>query len=103
MYRTHMKKRGPNLERAYQGLPGISVEVDPEKCEGCATCVDRCFVGVMELREGTAFPGESCKGCGRCVEVCPQKAALLRIDNEDVLYGQLVERINDVSDILGSS
>ncbi|MBW2544719.1 MAG: 4Fe-4S binding protein [Deltaproteobacteria bacterium] len=99
LYRTHMEKRGPNLDRAYKKLPGISVEVDPEKCTGCGVCVDRCFVAAMKIDNGTAIPGESCKGCGRCVEICPEGAVSLRIENEEELYRQIKDRIKDVADI----
>jgi len=99
LYRTYMQKRGPNLDRAYKGLPGISVEVDPEKCNGCGDCVEGCFVAAMELRNGTAVVGEDCKSCGRCVDVCPAGAVSLKIEDEDVLYEQLVGQIKDVADI----
>ena len=99
LYRTYMKKRGPNLDKAYKALPGIWIEVDPEKCVGCSTCVDRCFVGAMELCEGKAVPGENCKRCGRCVEVCPRGATSLHIDDENAIYERLLERIKAVADI----
>lgn len=94
-----MKKRGPNLDRAYKKLPGISVEVDPEKCTGCGICVERCFVAEMKIDDNTAQPGKSCKGCGRCVEICPEKAVSLVVENEELLYQQLKGRIKDVADI----
>jgi ferredoxin len=99
LYRTHMKKRGPNLDRAYQKLLGISIEVDAERCNGCGICVDSCFVAAMKLQDGVAIPGESCKGCGRCVELCPQGAATLRLEDEETLYKKLRDRIADVSEI----
>ena len=99
LYRTHMEKRGLNLDRAYKKLPGISVTVNPEKCNGCGICVDRCFVSEMELIDGVVTIGEGCKGCGRCVEVCPEEALSLRIENEDFLYEQLMNRIRNVADV----
>ena len=101
LYRTHMQKRGPNLDRAYKGLPGISVQVDPEKCEACGTCVEQCFVAAMELREGSAVPGPSCKACGRCVDVCPEGAVSLQIHDEDGLYEQLVGQSKELADVWG--
>jgi len=101
IFRTHMHKRGPNLDRACKGLPGVSVEVDPEKCIGCGTCVERCFVAAMELRDGIAVTGESCRGCARCVDICPQEAISLNIEKEDMLYENLVKRIRAVADIWG--
>jgi ferredoxin len=102
LYRTHMEKRGPNLDRAYKKLPGISVTVDAEKCNGCGTCVEKCFVSEMTLVSGIATVGDGCKGCGRCVEVCPEEAVSLRIENEEILYRQLRERISNVADIWAS-
>jgi len=100
LYRTHMKKRGPNLDRAYRRLPGISVSVDPERCDGCGICVENCFVAAIEIQDGVAVPGESCKGCGRCVELCPNNAVSLHLEDEDILFKQLTDRINAVSDIM---
>ena len=99
LYRTHMQRRGRNLNRAYQGLPGISVVVDPEKCTGCGICVERCFAAEMAMETGVASPGPDCKGCGRCVEVCPSGAVRLEIDDEETLYRRLVGRIEAVADI----
>jgi len=102
LYRTHMQKRGPNLDRAYKGLPGVSVQVNPEKCDGCGDCVERCFVAAMELREGKAVPGEGCKACARCVDACPQEAVSLEIDDEDALFEQLVGQSRELGDIWGA-
>jgi ferredoxin len=102
LYRTHMEKRGPNLDRAYKKLPGISITVNPEKCNGCGICVERCFVSEMTLVNGIATTSEDCKGCGRCVEVCPEEAVSLSIENEELLYRQLRDRISAVADIWAS-
>jgi UDP-glucose 4-epimerase len=102
LYRTYLRKRGPNLDKACKGLPGIRVAVDPEKCVGCGTCVDQCFVAAMELRDGKAVPGDHCKRCGRCAEICAKGAASIKIDSEGALYERLVERINEVADIWGA-
>jgi UDP-glucose 4-epimerase len=99
IYRTHMKKRGPNLDAAYKKLPGISIQVDPVKCDGCGQCVDQCFVAAMALNNGRAAPSHSCKSCGRCVENCPQNAVSLHVQDENKLYEQLTQRIRSVADI----
>ena len=99
LYRTHMQRRGANLNLAYQGLPGIRVTVDAGKCTGCGLCVDRCFVAEMKIVDGTARPGADCKGCGRCVEICPAGAVTLDIEDEKTLYANLVDRIEAVADI----
>lgn len=99
LYRTYMKRRGPNLEAAYQKLPGISIAFDPSRCDGCGICEDRCFVEAIGVRDGVAVADDTCKGCGRCVEICPQDAAKLMLDNEEEIFRQLKERIAEVSEL----
>jgi ferredoxin len=99
LYRTHMKHRGPNLDRAYKRLPGISVVVDPEECNGCGICAEHCFIGELKVVDGTAAVPVGCKGCGRCVEVCPRGALRLDMDDVDTLVSRLMERIGAVADI----
>jgi ferredoxin len=101
LYRTHMKARGPNLDRAYKSLPGISVVVDRKRCDGCGVCAERCFIGEMEIVDGTAAVPSGCKGCGRCVEVCPKGALALQLDDMDMLVSRIMTRINAVADISG--
>jgi NAD-dependent dihydropyrimidine dehydrogenase PreA subunit len=55
--------------------------IDPEKCQGCQTCVERCHFDAIEMRkvEGSkkmkAFiVNEHCMGCGLCVFKCPNQA-----------------------------
>lgn len=99
MYRTHMRNRGVNLDNAYKGLPGISIEVDSALCDGCGACVDQCFAAAMEIQNGAAVPGADCRACGRCVEACPQGAVFLHMEDEDAVYETVMERIKDVADI----
>jgi ferredoxin len=101
LYRTHMKHRGPNLDRAYKGLPGISVVIDREACDGCGVCAERCFIGEMEVVDGRAVVPQNCKACGRCVEVCPRGALRLEMDDVELLVGRIMERIGAVADIEG--
>ena len=101
LYRTHMKRRGPNLDGAFKKLPGITVSVDETACNGCGMCEGACFVAAIAMRGGTAAIGPDCKGCGRCVEVCPPGAITLTLDNEDKLFTQIKERIRECADIPG--
>lgn len=50
--------------------------VDTEKCTGCGTCVESCPVGVLELKDGKAYPAnpDACIGCRACESVCPEGA-----------------------------
>jgi len=97
IYRTYMKNRGPTLDRAYRRLPGITLSVEKEKCEGCEQCSDNCFLANIIIDNGKAVIGESCAGCGRCVDLCPNGAITLLIEDEETLYLQLIEQIKDVS------
>lgn len=101
LYRTHMKKRGPNLDNAYQRLPGITLSVNAKKCDGCGICAGSCFVAAITIRDGRAVIGADCKGCGRCVENCPAHAVTLKLDNEEKLLARLEERIRKCADIPG--
>lgn len=99
LYRTHLENRGPNLDKACKGLPGISVEIDYERCIGCGTCVENCFVKAASLVSGKVKIGEDCRGCGRCVELCPQQALKLNTDEEEALFQRMKQRIEAVADI----
>jgi len=99
MYRTHMKKRGPNLDRAYKRLPGISFSTTADICNGCGICLNTCFVNAIEMKNGKASITDDCKGCGRCADVCPEKAVVMALDNQEELFLQLASRVNSVADI----
>ncbi len=52
--------------------------VNKESCDGCATCVDECPMGAIELNDEKAFVDEEiCTECGTCVDVCPNEAISL--------------------------
>ncbi len=99
IFRKHMKKRGAGLEGAYQRLPGLEISCDWEKCIGCGTCADACFLAAVSMEKGKARITGECSGCGRCIEVCEEGALSLKIEDEDSLLNDLVERIRSVSDL----
>ncbi|MBP7736467.1 MAG: 4Fe-4S binding protein [Spirochaetes bacterium] len=99
MYRTDMKRPGPNLDRAYHRLPGISVRVDPKLCNGCGICAEGCFAAMVRIEDGAARILDSCKGCGRCVKACPTGALSLVMDDQDALFRRIMERVRKVADI----
>ncbi len=49
------------------------VELDPERCQGCGTCVEICNFRERVVRAGKARVLD-CQGCGLCVRACPNQA-----------------------------
>ncbi len=70
------------------------VEVDLEKCIGCATCFNVCPSNVFIIRKGKSYPvnAENCVMCRACIVHCPvdairiahreQKSAISRLYGE---------------------
>ena len=64
---------------APEGFRG-KLEIDKDKCIGCAGCVNVCTpraIVVTDINQdwrGLEFFLERCTYCGRCEEVCPEKA-----------------------------
>jgi len=53
--------------------------VDQELCEGCETCIEKCQVNAVILKEGFAYINlKRCIGCGNCVLFCPNQAISLK-------------------------
>lgn len=58
-------------------LPGVvTLELDREKCTGCATCLSVCPHGVFALDGGKAriVDRDACMECGACAKNCPAEA-----------------------------
>jgi NAD-dependent dihydropyrimidine dehydrogenase PreA subunit len=62
--------------------PFFLLRVDPERCSGCATCVDVCPKGVLELyqsdgkQKSRVADMAGCEQCTACVKQCPNRAIL---------------------------
>ncbi len=68
-----------------------TIEVDPEKCDGCKRCIKTCPMEILELKDGVPAFNESfdafrCIACDSCVAVCPNEA-ITRKGNYRVLTG----------------
>jgi len=45
---------------------------EPENCEGCGVCVDRCQMQALTLKDDhVVLDANRCIGCGLCVSTCP--------------------------------
>ncbi|MFX0038537.1 MAG: FAD-binding protein [Promethearchaeota archaeon] len=70
----------------------MSIIIEDEQCTGCASCVDSCPYGGVEIIDNKAVINEKCNLCGACVDVCPVEA--ITIERE------LIEK-RDLSDYRG--
>jgi len=63
------------------------VQVDEELCAGCETCMERCQMEAIFMKEDRAtIDLKRCVGCGLCVTTCPTKALSLRRKALEELY-----------------
>ena len=63
----------------------FTAAIDPDLCDGCETCLDRCFFDAINLEDDASEIDETeCMGCGLCVVTCPTDAISLKeIRGED--------------------
>ena len=53
-------------------------ENNPETCDNCGTCVQRCQFHARQLVDGKlAFNQTKCFGCGLCITTCPKDSIKL--------------------------
>ncbi|MCL5290822.1 MAG: indolepyruvate ferredoxin oxidoreductase subunit alpha [Bacillota bacterium] len=56
------------------------VSINPDKCEGCGSCVDPCpakILGMSDDKAEVTGDAAECMGCETCVEICPSGAFTL--------------------------
>lgn len=67
----------------------FDARVDPDKCEACETCVERCQMGAIAMDDnGAVVDTDKCFGCGLCAITCPA----------DALHMKLVRPVEHLSD-----
>jgi MinD superfamily P-loop ATPase len=72
----------PAVDRRWTFSGGATAVIDPDRCNGCGVCVERCRFGAIRTtgagpRSACDVDTVSCEGCGVCVDVCPEQAASL--------------------------
>jgi electron transport complex protein RnfB len=61
-------------------------EIDPELCNGCEDCIERCQLDALTMVGGVATVDlDRCIGCGNCVVICGSGASRLRQKEAEVL------------------
>ncbi|MBM4277422.1 MAG: NADH-quinone oxidoreductase subunit NuoF [Deltaproteobacteria bacterium] len=83
-YEAHIKeKRCP----AYFCKEMVSYYIDPEKCQACMICLQKCPAEAIDgaKKKIHVIDQEKCTRCKTCFEVCPQRfGAVKRISGEPV-------------------
>jgi UDP-glucose 4-epimerase len=72
------------MDSIFPRLDSINIEVT-DKCTGCGTCVEHCYIKAVEVSGGRAVIGDMCRACGRCASVCPSGAVKISIDDPEFL------------------
>ena len=73
-------------------------QVNSELCVGCGTCIDRCQMNAIKLKNDISkIITKKCVGCGNCVVTCPQNAINLVKKKKETIppetYEDLYEEI----------
>jgi len=60
-------------------------QLDPDSCNGCEICVDRCSMEAISMTEDqlASINLDRCIGCGLCVNTCPEEALTLASKPEE--------------------
>jgi Na+-translocating ferredoxin:NAD+ oxidoreductase subunit B len=76
-----------------QPVPSAAVQsnyfarIDDEECTGCETCIDRCQMEAIDIKDDIAAVNlDRCIGCGLCVTTCPAEAIRLIKKSDDQQY-----------------
>jgi len=77
-----LKKRGIFTS---MGESGYAASLDPELCNQCGICLDKCLFGaISENGESIEFDEAKCFGCGLCAYNCPQEAVKLILKEKSI-------------------
>lgn len=72
-------------------LSGLQIDIDKEKCQGCGTCMETCYMDAISIENGTAVHAETCRGCGRCAKNCPNGTVTVTL-SDPTYFGRTVEK-----------
>ncbi len=62
------------------GVANYYAAIDPDTCQNCGTCIERCQVNAITEDDGISVVDRAkCIGCGLCVTECPDEAVQLML------------------------
>jgi len=72
------------------------VEINPELCTGCGTCVEKCQMDAITIVEkNSQLNLDRCIGCGVCAVNCPSAAITLQQKEEEHIPPNTLEELYD--------
>jgi electron transport complex protein RnfB len=67
-------------------LTNYYAEVNPELCNGCEICVEKCQMDARAMVDGIAVVNlDRCIGCGNCVVLCSSNANILKKKEQEIV------------------
>ncbi|NVM55094.1 MAG: 4Fe-4S binding protein [Candidatus Helarchaeota archaeon] len=70
----------------------IAMVTNPENCTQCGTCEEKCPFHANSLGDkAPEIDSEKCMGCGICVVNCPANVLILRREEREVVYKNLLD------------
>lgn len=69
--RGELKIKGNRPYKKAAGVP-LHPSGDPEVCNRCGKCVEKCPADAIKADEPYKTDGRICISCGRCINVCPK-------------------------------
>ena len=60
----------------------MGIQIDRDKCTGCALCLASCPFGLLEIVDDKVQVKEGCNLCGACQEACDYEAILIEVAAE---------------------
>jgi len=75
--------KNPNPDKKYYH----AIQIIPDNCTGCTSCVRICPTEAIRVRHGKAFiDSNRCVDCGNCVTICQFHAILPKSDPLEIIH-----------------
>jgi electron transport complex protein RnfB len=78
-------------------------EADPETCNSCGTCVERCPVDAVQVDNVAVVTTNLCIGCGVCASGCEEKSIRMVRRSEEEIARVDAEKMEAVAEMVTKS